>query len=175
MIYKFLIILFFFIKSNFSFGQNNDNDDIYKIINVTINKINPDIPIVDTLSYYSIPSKFLRRQVEEQIDLSRKQKKILRKGEKLKTGILIARNKLVNFKFYENDSIISAFKNLNEKNLDYLKSKKPFYLISKPIIFKDSEIAILNIDLIGGFGAIYILKKENDNWKIIGEISRWFS
>lgn len=173
MIYKFLII--FFINSNFSFGQNIDDDDIYKIINVTINEINPDIPIVDTLRYYSIPSKFLRGQVEEKIDLNRKQKKILRKGEELKTGILIDRNKLINFKFYENDSIISAFKNLNEKNLEYLKNKKPFYLISKPIIFKDKEIAILNLDLIGGFGAIYILKKENDNWKIIGEVSRWFS
>ncbi|MBA5791166.1 hypothetical protein H1R17_00515 [Flavobacterium sp. xlx-214] len=173
MIYKFLLILFFFVNSNFTFGQNND--DIYKIINVTINELNPDIPIVDTLSNYSIPSKFLRRQVEKQIKLSRNEKKILRKGEESKTGILIDRNKLINFKFYNNDSIILAFKNLNEKNLEYLKNKKPFYLISKPIIFKKSKIAILNVDLIGGFGAIYILKKENDNWKIVGEVSRWFS
>jgi hypothetical protein len=142
---------------------------------VVIESVNPEIPIVDTLNPTSIPSKFLRKQIEEKISLNRKQKKILKKGEENRTGILIDRNELRQFKFYDNDSIVNAFKNLDEKNLEYIRKKRPFYLIGKPLIFEESGIAILNIDLIGGFGAIYILKKENGKWKIIGDIGKWYA
>jgi hypothetical protein len=78
-------------------------------------------------------------------------------------------------KFYDNDSVVNAYKNLDEKNLEYIIKKRPFYLISKPIIFEESGIAILEVDLIGRFGAIYILRKENGKWNIIGEVGKWYA
>ena len=172
---KLIIFLFFYLFFNFSHGQTKENEDVYQIISVVIESINPAIPIVDTLNPISIPSKFLRKQIEEKISLNRKQKKILKKGDETETGILIDRNELRQFKFYDNDSIITAFKNLDGKYDEYLHKKKPFYLIGKPLIFKESGIAILNVDLIVGFGAIYILKKENGKWKVIGKVGKWYS
>ncbi len=171
----FIIFLFLNLFFNFSHGQTKENDDVYQIISVVIESINPALPIVDTLSSTSIRSKFLRKQIKEKISLNRKQKKILKKGEKTKTGILIDRNKLRQFKFYDNDSIINAFKNLDEKSGEYINKKRPFYLIAKPLIFVETSIAILELDLIPGFGAIYILKKENGKWKIIHEVGKWYS
>jgi hypothetical protein len=77
-------------------------------------------------------------------------------------------------KFYDNDSIVNAYKNLNKKSLEYIFKKKPFYIISKPIIFEESGIAILDVNLIGGYGAIYILRRENGKWNIIGEVGKWY-
>jgi len=171
---KIIIFLFFNLFIQFFYGQTSENKDVYEIVSVVIENINPEIPIVDTLNPISIQAKFVRKQIEEKVILTKKQKKILKKGEKVKTGILIDRNELPKLKFYDNDSIIAAFKNLDKKNGEYIHLKKPFYLIQKPLIFQESGIAILNLELIGGFGAIYILKKENGKWKIIGEIGKWY-
>jgi hypothetical protein len=51
----------------------------------------------------------------------------------------------------------------------------PFYLIGKPLIFEESGIAILNVDLMGRFGAVYILRKENGKWKIIEVVGKWYA
>ena len=72
-------------------------------------------------------------------------------------------------------TIFNAYKNLDEKDIEYIIKKRPFYIINKPIIFEESGIAILDVDLIGGFGAIYILRKENGKWNIIGEVGKWYA
>ena len=172
---KLIIFLFLNIFFKFSYGQTDENKDTYEIVSVVIGSINPEIPVVDTLNPAKISSKFLRKQIEEKISLNRKQKKILWKGDKTKYGILINRNELPMLKFYDNDSVVNAYKNLDEKNLEYIIKKRPFYLISKPIIFEESGIAILDVDLIGRFGAIYILRKENGKWNIIGEVGKWYA
>jgi hypothetical protein len=171
---KLIIFLFSNIFFIFSFGQTNENKDTYEIVSVVIVSINSEIPVVDTLAPAKFSSKFLRKQIEEKVSLNRKQKKILRKGDKTKFGILINRTELPMLKFYDNDSIVNAYKNLNKKSLEYIFKKKPFYIISKPIIFEESGIAILDVNLIGGYGAIYILRRENGKWNIIGEVGKWY-
>ena len=172
---KLIILLFFITLFNFSHGQTKENKDVYQIISVVIENLNPEIPILDTLNPFSIQVKYEIKQIEEKVSLTRKQKKILKKGEKNKIGILIDRNELPHLKFYDNDSIIAAFKNFDKENGEYIHKKKPFYIIQKPLIFEESGIAILNLDLIGRLGVIYILKKENEKWKIIGEIGKWYA
>jgi hypothetical protein len=106
---KIIILLFLNLFCYSSYGQTKENNQVYEIISVVIENINPAIPIVDTLRPTSIPDKFLRKQIEEKVSLNRKQKRILKVGEEIKTGILIDRNELSKLKFYANDSINNFF------------------------------------------------------------------
>lgn len=167
-----IITLMFFLFPYLVFGQDKNQKEIYKVIKVVINNINPKIPIVDSLHTTVFKNEFHITQIENKISLTSKQKEVLKKGIKNDLGLLIDKNYLKEFNFYNYKDVIKKFQNINHKaNFE----KISYYLLSKPLFFNNDTIAILNVDLIKGFGAIYILKKEDENWRIIGEIGRWYS
>lgn len=169
---KIITLLFLMTFSCLTYGQKYNESEIYEIISAVIKNVNPEIPIVDTLSTTSFKSKFLRKQIENKISFNRQQKRILKKGDKKDSGILINRTELSHFKFYDYHLITDALKN---NQSEFIREKSPFYFISKPIIFSEINIAIVDMDLMGGFGVIYILKRIDGKWTIINEVGKWYA
>ena len=60
-------------------AQTKTNNDMYAVISVVIEHINPKIPIIDTLIPTIISSKFLREQIEAKVVLDGAQKRRLKK------------------------------------------------------------------------------------------------
>src|ERR1700753_810564 len=169
---KLLLFIFFVWAISISCqvsAQAKTSDDTYSIISVVIDHINPKIPIVDTLIPTVISDKFLRKQLEVKIALNHAQKLRLKKIAKNEKGMLIDSCKMSEFKIKSYKPVYQAFRQLSNGHSEYIDKEKPFFMIGKPIIFS-SGLAILEVDLFGGFGAIYILKKQNGKWQIVNEI-----
>ncbi|WP_315821506.1 hypothetical protein [Paraflavitalea speifideaquila] len=58
---------------------------------------------------------------------------------------------------------------------NFILSNKPFYLISQPLLFNNSQNAIIDVDLLGRHGITYILEKKNNAWVIKTVIARWYA
>jgi hypothetical protein len=170
--FRYFIIILISLISSDGFGQNTNEREIFEIVRIVVNSINPQIPIVDSLHVFSLKRKFLRKEIQTKASLNKKQKRILKNGIKNDFGLLIDKDLLNEFKFYEHKQIRNAFIN---GETEYIIQKRPFYFISKPLIFREINVAIINVDLIGGYGTTFVLKKENERWKIIGEVGRWYS
>ena len=155
-------------------AQTKTNNDMYSIISLVIEHINPKIPIVDTLAPTVVNSKFLRGQLETKVLLNSAQKRRLKKLDGSEKGILIDSNQLSGFKIKSYKTVFQAFRQLSSGHTEYIDKEKPFFLVGKPIIF-DAGIAFVDIDLFGGFGAIYILTKKNGKWEIVNEVGKWYS
>ncbi|MCL2327391.1 MAG: hypothetical protein FWC39_02630 [Bacteroidetes bacterium] len=164
-----IFILITLITFSFSaFGQENKEQDIYAIIRVVVlNNKNSDLAIVDTLSTTYLKNKVYRKEIESKINLNRKQKRILKNGDKNDVGILLNRQYLNDFKFYDYQTIF---------DVEAVQEKKPFCFLSNPLIFPELNIAIVNVDIVykrGIGGSTVILKKIGEKWTIIEDIWRY--
>ena len=172
---KIIVLIIFSLSFQSTLSQTDK--EMYEIVSVVVNYNNPELSIVDTLNPISIRSNFLMKQITEKVTLNRKQKKILKGKVDNSGGLIIDKTKLPNFKFYLHSEVSNIFQNLSADSeaINLLNEKKPFYVFSKPVIFLEINIAFINMDLIGGFGAIYILEKKNDKWIIKDSIGKWYS
>jgi hypothetical protein len=155
-------------------GQAKTNDDMYSINSDVIEHINPKIAIVDTLIPTVISSKFLREQLEAKVVLNSTQKRRLKKLDASEKGMLIDSAQLSGFKIKSYKPVYQAFRQLSKGHSEYIDKEKPIFLLGKPIVFA-AGIAFVDIDLYGGFGAIYILMKKNGKWEIVNEVGKWYS
>lgn len=159
----FSILIVVYSCSNSS-AQNTEIKDILRVVE---QKMNTALLVTDSLQ------PFYPKGLGKKLGLSKKEIKEIKKKAKLQHGLKLDKSYTESLNFIAAEPLYTAFNKLDSESLQLIEKKKPFYLLSVPIFFRDANKAIIDVTLIGGYGTTYILEKKESHWVIIKEIIRW--
>lgn len=131
-------------------------------------KINTKLPIIDSLLTFKASKKQLS-DIQKKFDLSSREVSEIHelskrnKGEKLNVSDIPGTTLISALLWYKGDT----------SRVTFMERYKPFYILSIPTVFGHGDMAVVDIDLIGGGGYTYLLIKQQGQWVIKGELVRW--
>jgi hypothetical protein len=123
----------------------------------------------------SLPPLKFSKPNDKRIPLTRKEFREIRRNSSQQKGLVLDDSYFPGARFISAARVFETIIKPDSASRNFFRYNKPFYMIFQPILYNNSQNAIIDMDLFGRHGFTYILEKTNKTWVIKKVVARWYA